>query len=485
MSYIKNKKSIIAVLLAAVMLVGVFTFAVPVAAEDEVKVDASHLSYGDDNTTTFNSGASIYVKNNYRNSGYKDAATYTYNGTTWNMTDGTLVWNGAEQYSQFNAWYPAEVGKNYDNNTNQSSFTITDQTTAAAVAANDLMAASSEYALKKDELSLQFDHLLTKITVNIKKWGTEIFTAEQAITEAEVCTMTDITVSGTMHQYTLVYTFAAEGTGDASWIKACLTEDADDNKTSFTAIICPGTGSADENGYWLRVKVGTESDYRYVKLPNDLTLEAGKHYEFNLRVGHDLVLVNSVSVMPWNEKEITASNAEEVNLTYDETGFTVYNATGLTTALGQGGNITLGRSFDYTPTTGAAAFSVASGKSVVLDLNGHTLTSEGTTLYVAAGASVTLKDSATGGAINGKIAIKTDGTLIFESAIDLDGTDCELYINSPVTVACDLSEYTWTVKMDVYGQLATESEGGVMFEPVAYDSGYSVSSDRLSLTRVN
>ena len=272
----------------------------------------TRVSYGDDGTTTFDNGDAIYVQNTMRET--KNAATYTYDGANWTTTD-VLVWNGGTTANnQFNAWYPASVMTE-----NNGSFTLGSQ--ANGVAASDLMTASTDAMTKPDDgkLTLNFNHLLTKVTVTVTKWGTEIDEDNRYFSGAQIYTNTAITLSGT--------TIGSSGT--PAWIEAY--RGTGNEPQSFTAIICSGTPATDTNGYWLKVTAGNGSTFN-VKAPSSITsFDAGKHYTFSLTVGKDLVEIGSVSVTAWGEDTIEAPNADEyISNTLDATQMT---ADQLTTAI--------------------------------------------------------------------------------------------------------------------------------------------------------
>ena len=87
--------------------------------------------------------------------------------------------------------------------------------------------------------------------------------------------------------------------------------------------------------------------------------------------------------------------------------------------------------------------------------------------------------------IKGRIAIVADGTLSFVTPVDLDGTDYEIHINTPIKVECDLSRKAWQIHMDSYGLFVIIGEQGSGFYPIAYDANYSVNSNRTEFVRVN
>ena len=255
----------------------------------------TRVSYGDDGATTFTKDDAIYVQNTMRET--KNAATYyTNDGMNWTIrnTGNVLVWNSGTDNNQFNAWYPA-----YFMIQNFNGFALNNQ--KDGVGDFDLMTASTEAMTKPEDgkLSLNFKHLLTKVTVTVTKWGTEIDEDDRYFTKAEIYTDTDITLDGT----------AIKATGTPNWVGACLTDDANGKKTIITAIICPGEPEV-QGENWLQFTVG-EDDPRNVKKPGITSFDAGKHYTFSLTVGKDKVEIGNVSVSDWTEESLDGGTATE------------------------------------------------------------------------------------------------------------------------------------------------------------------------------
>ena len=284
--------------------------------DDLVRIEATignlpqtRVTHADDGATDFEESDAIYVVNTMRTGLGKEAATYTYDGTNWNTTD-VLVWNGGtEKNNQFNAWYPASA--------KDGSFTIGSQT--EGVEAFDLMTATTIYMKKTDDkkLPLNFNHLLTKVTVTVSKWGTETKKEFQFFEKAEFYTNTSITVSKEMNttEYDGTYIFTANGS-EPDWIEACLIGE-EYYQESFTAIICPGDFATDTDGYWLKVQVGNGKTYN-VKPGSISSLEPGKHYAFNLTVGGDVAEVSSVSVENWGADEYANIDAPDAGEKVEE-----------------------------------------------------------------------------------------------------------------------------------------------------------------------
>ena len=231
----------------------------------------SRVTYGDNGATSFSNGDGIKVQNTKRTS--KNEATYTYNGTTWSIQEGSLVWNSGENTNQFKAWYPATAS--YD------SFELpTDQSDASKLAAADWMTATTVDMSKPSncELGLTFAHKLAKVTVKISETFGSQFTSKPTLGEVKIYT----------HDGTKIIT-PMVGT------------------SSYTAIVTPGQYNGSNK--FMTLKVGGDE---FTVKPTT-TLTAGKHYTFTLTVGKDKATIGNVTVADWGtSQEITGGVAEEI-----------------------------------------------------------------------------------------------------------------------------------------------------------------------------
>ena len=268
--------------------------------DDLVRIEATignlpqtRVTYDDETGgTNFMPGDAIRVKNTTR--GNKNEATYTLgtDGTTW-TPDASLVWD-SKQTNTFKAWYPADEAT-------YTTFTIpTDQNTNVGVACADWMTATKSTTKPSDnKLELKFFHRLTMVTVSVTDWGDEIATDNQKLTGAQIYTPTVITWDGEENSL-------PTGT-DEKWITPYVASDGQ----SINAIICPGTPATDSE-IWLKVTAANGNTYNVKFGGNYTSLDAGKHYAYNLKVGKDLAVIESVTVNDWgNGGEITAPDAEE------------------------------------------------------------------------------------------------------------------------------------------------------------------------------
>ena len=305
---------------------------------DAVKINATigklqtRVAYEDDGATNFINGDEICVQNILRDT--KNVATYTFDGTTWTTTDA-LVWNGGTAESQFQAWYPATAS--FDK------FTLpTDQISIEELAAADWMTASTSAMVKPDDktINLAFEHKLAKITVEVTEFTSQ-FGDDPCLYGATIYSLSDeyVTVNG--------------------GIKPVLGGNA------ATAIVCPGKYAAGTN--LMEVTISDDGRQTFLNVPvnaflTDTGLEAGKHYQFSLKVGKDAISITKVNVEPWTTKEIDGGMAEEVLFVE------VSTAEEFTAAIEDGGKIKLMDNITLDD------FFVSS--DVVLDMNGYDITSK-------------------------------------------------------------------------------------------------------------
>lgn len=287
----KKYKSFIAALLAVVMVVGVFAFIAPVSAQ-AVELSAEekpfyNVSYNANGATTFDAGTRILLINNTAKAAGKEKseAVYALSG------DGALAWSAAD-VNEYVVWqgtgdntfygvYPYTAA--YDN------FTLpTEQDTAEELAEADWMTATTTAANTDGSLNLNFEHLLSKVTVKVSGYGTE-YTGSEAISDVRVFSL------GT----SLSATYGDETTVTVAANKTAITPLSDEN--GYTAIVAPGAYQAEDTFISFQV----DGEELTVSVKNNETLlnglESGKHYTFNLTVGKDQVELTEVVVNAWKD----------------------------------------------------------------------------------------------------------------------------------------------------------------------------------------
>lgn len=255
--------------------------------------------------TTFTNHDVIKVQNMNRPD--KNIASFKYNASlgTWS-TDEDLFWAGGSD-NVFHAWYPASAL--YDE------FSIpNDQSDDIYVA--DWMTANKTAKQSDGNVDLTFIHNLAKLTVNIIEWGNEFVDNQKVLTNAQTLSISSvITNNGT----------AVFGDSQETWIKSHIVDN-----DSFESIIAPGKYTS--NVEILKLFINGSSDPLLVKTVNDITIESGKAYTFNVAVGKDVIILDasSVSVNEWGEEfieDLTTDvvSQKELGKTIIEDQHIVYN----------------------------------------------------------------------------------------------------------------------------------------------------------------
>lgn len=260
--------------------------------------------------TLFENADQILLVNGSRTS--KNNGTYTYDGTNWNLTTGTILY-ASSGTNDFTAYYPASVN-----------FTLpADQSTESGIKSADRMVATTNGVSKGTAVALSFERQNAKITI------TPTFD-----TQYEGKTISDITdfKIGEITPYLPV------------------------NGTAYTAILEPS-----ETGFTVTLKVGQDE----LTAESSTKIEAGNHYTFSLTVGKEAVKIADVSVTPWTEKTIDDVETDE--------RLEVSTLDGLKDALAKGGNIILMGDIAFGE---EHTFGLDITKNTRINLNGHTITAK-------------------------------------------------------------------------------------------------------------
>lgn len=294
MTHKKPITKIIAGVLSVVMVFGVLMF-VSLTGAQAISLNATdtgfyNVSY-DERDTIFGVGSQIRVENKLRTS--KNIATYTLTDEGWTTTDA-FVWNGASK-NEFEAWYPFHAS--------YTEFTVpTDQSGDQLLGAADWMTASSGEIDKPENhtLNLCFRHHLAKVTVNITEWNDEFDGSEKIIEDLKIYS------KGTA----LTATYGDSGatitaTGDDTVIAPLVSG------TSYTAIVAPAKYATTDKFLTFTVDGQEMTVLATPSSLNEEGLRAGVHYLFNLEVGKDCVVIQSVEVTDWNDRIINDVESEE------------------------------------------------------------------------------------------------------------------------------------------------------------------------------
>ena len=231
--------------------------------EDMVKIASANIAtevqtrvntLGDG--TLFENADQILLVNGSRTS--KNNGTYTYDGTNWNLTTGTILY-ASSGTNDFTAYYPASVN-----------FTLpADQSTESGIKSADRMVATTNGVAKGDAVALSFERQNAKITIT-----------PTLNTQYEGKTISDIT----------------------DFKIGEITPYLPENGTAYTAILEPL-----ETGFTVTLTVGSDN----LTATSTTALKAGKHYAFSLTVGKEALTIDKVNVTPWTEIPVTGVESEE------------------------------------------------------------------------------------------------------------------------------------------------------------------------------
>ena len=252
------------------------------------------------------------------NVGYDYEAMYEYDSSnsTWTAQDNAkIMWYGSG-VNEFQATYPC-----YTKNSNTkleniefNKFMIPGFQDGRNDSIPDWMRATANVARSNGALNLNFEHMLSKVTVvidynNITLDGNTVTRASvsKIFTRVQYCeAVTDADGKVTINPFDK----SAYNT-DGLYVWTTPKSDADNKKASTTAIVAPGAYS---NIAKAVIYCGGDEKEIVLSLTNGLTLEAGKHYTFtlsNAAITPDQATISSVSVEPWTEGPISSSKPAE------------------------------------------------------------------------------------------------------------------------------------------------------------------------------
>ena len=245
------------------------------------------------------------------NVGYDYEAMYEYDSSnsTWTAQDNAkIMWYGSRE-NVFQATYPCYTKSGYTKleNIEFNKFMIPGFQDGRNDSIPDWMRATANVARSNGALNLNFEHMLSKVTVvidynNITLDGNTVTRASvsKIFTRVQYCeAVTGEDGKVTINPYQNTY-YNTDG------LYVWTTSQSDDtNKAYTTAIVAP---SAYSNIAKAVIYCGGDEKEIVLSLTNGLTLEAGKHYTFtlsNAAITSDQATISSVSVEPWTDESIT------------------------------------------------------------------------------------------------------------------------------------------------------------------------------------
>lgn len=271
---------------------------------------------GDSATQTlFNSGDQIAIATTHEEGApeVEDSfLTYTYNGTTWNSTNGDyLEWgNSFPQY--FYAYYPV------NDTTNYSSFSLpTDQSTEEKIATADYMRGEVRVSSRPSngKLTLEMERQTAKIKVRILSFSSQF---------SGTPTISSLTIYSR-------YSGISESTEEEEDITAITVykeyDTSSEGDSSFYALVIPNAEadtlmvdtinnkvSIPHPLISLTVKDDGDSETNLTVTPNNVypQLDAGYCYQYALYVGKDSIAVDSITVTAFESDTLDASQTKRV-----------------------------------------------------------------------------------------------------------------------------------------------------------------------------
>lgn len=312
----KRTKSALAVLLAFVMVFGIVAVIAPVEAQ-ALSINASdsgfyNVAYDEFGNTDFEAGAKIRVINQTRANYNKDKSDAVYQlgdwdnevrtEDTWELAtdDNYVVWNGTGSNTIYGV---------YPYNASYDEFTIPTNQEGGVQDADWMTATYTGARPASNSVDLNFSHLLTKVTVEVKTWNAEFPENNRTITEPKIwskCAGVEVAY-GTGSDGADVYTPEGSATGITP-LKGGTTENP-----TFTAIVAPVKYGESDN--FMTFNIGNEELTVFAGDNTLITdgLRPGCHYTFSLTVGKEAVTISSVNVIGWNYQNIEGGVATEVS----------------------------------------------------------------------------------------------------------------------------------------------------------------------------
>ena len=243
---------VLAFLLALVMLIGLIPFTATEVHAVEVGIEGK---------TTFTEGDEVLIVNTTSSEAKtsENKAIYTYTGGKWVPTSGTLVWE-KDKKNTFEAYYPATVD-----------FTLpTDQSEQAKLNAADRMVGRAE-SDPGESLSIRLSHYYAKVAFKVSL--ADEFDETDEISNLYVVTKDSST--------TEVKAYCSAANSDADYHYDC------------SAYIPAGIYAVGDT--FVKIDIGDKSLEAKMSEYNPLSLTAGTHYTFYLKVGKNKVTIGEVS----------------------------------------------------------------------------------------------------------------------------------------------------------------------------------------------
>ena len=290
----------------------------------------------DDTQRQFNQGDQISVSTNDQ-----EAVLFQCTSTddqTWTeaVPNKFLLWT--QNMLTFSAYYPATTG------TSMTTFTVpTDQSSVAKIALADYMTRQQVISRPEggSDIQMQLERKMARVIVRISGFGSQYFDDQKTVSNVRIYSEASGIADGNPTGSSTEIQPYAQGSNDGwGWSQ----------NSTFTALVVPGYG--DSGARFIQLTDGEGSTLLVKGIPE---LNAGNSYTFNLVVGKNRILVQSVTVQDWTTGEtLSGGQATEV-VAPTETLLTTITATAKEQASYSTANVAT-VSFSYTA-YGSSAYS--------------------------------------------------------------------------------------------------------------------------------
>ena len=229
----------------------------------------------DDTQSLFNEGDQISVSTNDQEAVLFQCTSSDDQTWTEAVAGKFLLWT--QNTLTFSAYYPATAG------TSMTAFNLpTDQSSVDKIALADYMTKTAEIErpASGSDIQMQLERKMARVIVRISGFGSQYDDDEKTVSNVSIYSEASGIADGNPTGSSTEILPYAQGNGSQG--------------TSYTALVVPGYG--DNSADFIALTDG-ENNTRLVKgIPE---LEAGHSYTFNLTVGKNRILVQSVTVQDW------------------------------------------------------------------------------------------------------------------------------------------------------------------------------------------
>lgn len=233
----------------------------------------------DENGKLINASIGVFVTGGSADKYNRANMQWTHNGTNWSVNDDKVLFEeGGNQ--QISAYYPFVSG--YTDGT--VPYKLTDTQTADTMKNDDLLYAAATN-LTAAKTSLTFDHVMTKLSVEVAKLGTEI---DESLTVKEV-KIVGLATTATFNPKTGELIAGSDFSGKT-------VASANASESTYDALVFP----AQYETLQVYITLSDGSVYTTTVTCAD-GLAGGTHYTITLQVGQDAIDLADVVANSWGD----------------------------------------------------------------------------------------------------------------------------------------------------------------------------------------